>query len=129
MKKSTVSFKKNGIAHHVSRLHAHQQNGSAKCKHCHIVEVGLALLANASVPLKFWDEAFLRAAFLTNLLPSKVGNGDSPVKRLLHTKPSYESLRVFDCAYWPNLHPYNKRKLSYRSTNVCSLAIVLVTKE
>jgi histone deacetylase 1/2 len=113
----------------VSCPHAHQQNGSAERNHYHIVEVGLALLANASVPLKFWDEAFLRAAFLTNLLPSKVGNGDSPVKRLLHTKPSYESLRVFDCAYWPNLHPYNKRKLSYRSTNVCSLAIVLVTKE
>ena len=46
-------FQKLGISHHVSRPHAHQQNGSAERKHRHIVEVGLALLAGASMPLKF----------------------------------------------------------------------------
>ena len=63
-----------GISHHVSIPHAHQQNGSAERKHRHIVEVGLALLANASMPLKYWDEAFLTATFLINLLPSKVSS-------------------------------------------------------
>jgi histone deacetylase 1/2 len=58
-------FQTQGIAHHVSCPHAHQQNGSAKRKHRHIVEVGLALLANAGMPLKFWDEAFLTATYLT----------------------------------------------------------------
>jgi hypothetical protein len=43
-------FQKVGITHRVSCPHAHQQNGSAKRKHHHIVEVGLALLANASMP-------------------------------------------------------------------------------
>ena len=57
-------------------LGAHQQNGSV----CHIVEVGLSLLANASIPLKFWDEAFLIATFLINLRPSKVINFDTPVE-------------------------------------------------
>jgi histone deacetylase 1/2 len=109
-------FQKVGITHHVSCPHAHQQNGSAERKHRHIVEVGLALLANASMPLKFWDEAFLTATFLINLLPSKVINHDTPVERLLHTKPNYDSLRVFGCACWPNLRPYNQRKLSFRST-------------
>jgi hypothetical protein len=60
-------FKKIGIEHHVSYPHAHQQNGSAEHKHRHIVEVGLALLANASMPLKFWDEAFLTATYLINI--------------------------------------------------------------
>ncbi|WVZ82551.1 hypothetical protein U9M48_029805 [Paspalum notatum var. saurae] len=46
-------FQQIGIAHHVSCPHAHQQNGSAERKHRHIVDVGLALLAKASVPLKF----------------------------------------------------------------------------
>jgi histone deacetylase 1/2 len=46
-------FQKVGITHHVSCPHAHQQNGSADRKHRHIVEVGLALLANASMPLNF----------------------------------------------------------------------------
>jgi hypothetical protein len=46
--------------------HAHQQNGMAERKHQHIVEVGLALLANASMPLKYWDQAFLTATHLMN---------------------------------------------------------------
>ena len=46
-------FQKIGIAHRVSCPYAHQQNGLAERKHRHIVEVGLALLANASMPLKF----------------------------------------------------------------------------
>jgi hypothetical protein len=65
-------FQKIGITHHVSCPHAHQQNNSAKRKHRHIIEVGLALLANASMPLKFWDEAFITAMHLINLLPSRV---------------------------------------------------------
>jgi histone deacetylase 1/2 len=73
------------------------------------------LLAHASMPLKFWDEAFLIATFLINLLPSKVINNETHVERLLHTSPNYDSLRIFGCAYWPNLRPYNKRKLAYRS--------------
>jgi hypothetical protein len=109
-------FLKVCITHHVSCPHAHQQNGFAERKHRHIVEVGLALLAHASMPLKFWDEAFLTATFLINLLPSKVINVETPVECLLRTKPNYDSLRIFGCACWPNLRPYNKCKLAYRST-------------
>jgi histone deacetylase 1/2 len=56
--KLNTFFQQAGITHHVSYPHAHQKNGSAERKHRHIVEVGLALLANASMPLKYWDEAF-----------------------------------------------------------------------
>ena len=41
--------------------------------------MGLALLANASMPLKFWDEAFLTATYLINLLPSKVIKLETPI--------------------------------------------------
>jgi hypothetical protein len=67
-------FTKIGISHQVSCPHTHQQNGSAERKHRHIVKVGLSLLARASMPLKFWDEAFLAATFLINRTPSKVIN-------------------------------------------------------
>jgi hypothetical protein len=108
-------FPKVGITHHVSCPHAHQQNGSAERKHRHIVDVGLSLLANASMPLKYWDEAFLTTTFLINLLPSKVLNFMTPVEKLLNVKPNYDSLRVFGCACWPNLRPYNTQKLVFRS--------------
>jgi histone deacetylase 1/2 len=113
--KLNAFFQKSGITHHVSCPHAHQQNGSAQRKHCHIIEVGLALLANASMPIKFWGEAFLTATFLINLLPSKVINLESPVERLLHVTPNYDALHTLGCACWPNLHPYNTRKLAFCS--------------
>ena len=114
-------FQRIGIAHRVSCPHAHQQNGRAERKHRHIVEVGLALLANASVPLKFWDQAFLTATYLINLLPSKVINYDTPIQRLFHETPDYASLRTFGCACWPNLRPYGTQKLSFRSTRCAFL--------
>jgi hypothetical protein len=41
-----------------------QHNGVAGRKHCHIVDMGLTLLANASMPLKYYDQAFLAATHL-----------------------------------------------------------------
>ena len=102
-KKLNSFFQQLGISHHVSCPHAHQQNGSAERTHRHVVELGLALLANASMPLKFWDEAFLTATYLINLLPRKVIKFDIPITRLFGVAPNYNSLRVFGCACWPNL--------------------------
>jgi len=108
-------FKRIGVAHHVSCPHAHQQNGSAERKHRHIVEVGLSLLAHASMPLKFWDEAFSTAVFLINRLPSRVIHNETPFERLFKQAPDYTFLRSFGCACWPNLRPFNTRKLQFRS--------------
>jgi hypothetical protein len=43
------SFQPIGISHHVSYSYVHQQNSSVERKHRHIVEVGLTLLAQASM--------------------------------------------------------------------------------
>jgi hypothetical protein len=67
------------------------------------------------MPLKFWDEAFLTATYLINRMPSKVIDNQSPLERLFHQQPDYANLRTFGCAYWPNLRPYNSKKLQYRS--------------
>ena len=67
------------------------------------------------MPLKFWDEAFVTATYLINRLPSKVIQGQTHLERLLHQTPDYLNLRTFGCACWPNLRPYNSRKLQFRS--------------
>ena len=108
-------FKRIGIGHRVSCPHTHQQNGSAERMHHHIVEMGLSLLAHASAPLKFWDEAFLTAVFIINRLPTPVLNNDSPFFRLFNTQPNYTFLCTFGCACWPNLRPCNTKKLQFRS--------------
>lgn len=75
-----------GITHHVSCPHTHQQNGIVERKHRHIVEVGLSLLAYASMPLRFWDEAFASAVFLINRTPTKLLDHVSPLEVLYDKK-------------------------------------------
>jgi hypothetical protein len=93
----------------------HQQNGVAGRKHRHIVEVGLSLLAQSSMPLKYWDQAFLTATYLINRTPSKVIGNSTPLEHLYKMQVDYNSLRFFGCACWPNLRPYNSHKLAFRS--------------
>ena len=104
-----------GISHRLPCPHTHQQNGSVECKHKHIVEMGLTLLANASMPLKFWDEAFTTTCFLINRLPSPLLHNKSPFEILFHQTPDYDFLKVFGYACWPHLCPYNQHKLDFRS--------------
>jgi hypothetical protein len=78
--------------------------------------MGLALLAHASMPLKYWDEAFLAATYLINRTPTKLLAYDTPLHKLLGATLDYSNFRVFGCAYWPNLRPYNSHKLELRST-------------
>jgi DNA-directed RNA polymerase specialized sigma54-like protein len=56
-------FARIGISHLISCPHTHQQNGAAERKYRHIVDVCLSLLAQSSMPLKLWDEAYLTAVF------------------------------------------------------------------
>lgn len=51
-------FSSNGIVHQFSCLHTPEQNGVAECKHRHIVETGLSLLAHSFLPTKYWFESF-----------------------------------------------------------------------
>jgi histone deacetylase 1/2 len=67
------------------------------------------------MPLKFWDEAFLAATCLINRTLSKVLNYVTPLEWLFNQTPDYTSLRVFGCACYPNLRPYNRHKLEFRS--------------
>lgn len=96
--------------------HAHEQNRAAEQKHRHIVEVCLALLAYASIPLKYWEDAFVATTYLINRTPSRFIDYDTSLERLFQQKPDYSSLRVFGCACWPNLRPYNTHKFQFHST-------------
>jgi transposase InsO family protein len=104
-----------GIVHRLSCPHTHQQNGAIERKHRHIVETGLALLSHAHLPSHFWDDAFITACYLINRMPTSVLHNKSPFEVLFKALPDYSFLRVFGCACWPNLRPYNKNKFEPRS--------------
>jgi histone deacetylase 1/2 len=46
------------------------------------MEVGLSLLAYASMPLKYWVEASIAAVYLINCLPTKLLDFSTPLEVL-----------------------------------------------
>ena len=77
---------------------------------------GLTLLSAASLPLKFWTEAFKTVVHIINLLPFPVLGNQSPHTLLFPNAPDYTVLRTFGCACYPLLQPYNKYKLDFCSS-------------
>ncbi|GAU35295.1 hypothetical protein TSUD_54540 [Trifolium subterraneum] len=62
--------KNNTLCTRLTCPHTSHQNGTVERKHRQIVEMGLTLLSQASMPLKFWDHNFTQAVYLINKLPS-----------------------------------------------------------
>uniref|UniRef100_A0A151UG14 Retrovirus-related Pol polyprotein from transposon TNT 1-94 n=1 Tax=Cajanus cajan TaxID=3821 RepID=A0A151UG14_CAJCA len=104
-----------GIQHRLICPHTHHQNGVVERKHRHIVELGLTLLVEADLPMQFWDYAFLTSVYLINRLPSSSIQNEVPYQKLFNNTPDYHFLKVFGCACFPHLRPYNRTKLQLRS--------------
>ncbi|KAJ0039048.1 hypothetical protein Pint_22927 [Pistacia integerrima] len=104
-----------GIQHMTSPPYTPEIVGTAKRRHRHIVETGLTLLHQASIPLSFWPTAFLTAIYLINRFPTPLLSHISPFEKLFSISPNYTKLRVFGCLCYPWLKPYTKHKLQPRS--------------
>jgi hypothetical protein len=66
-----------------------KQNDLAERKHRHIVELGLATMSQASIPLHYWDEVFQSVVFVINKLSSSVISMTTPFELLFLQKPDY----------------------------------------
>lgn len=73
-----------GIVHRVTCPYTSEQNGLVERKHRHIVKTGLTLLAQASLALKFWPDAFTTIVYSINRLHTKILQGKSPMEVLLN---------------------------------------------
>ena len=105
-----------GILHQFTCPHTSQQNGVAERKHRHIVDMALCLISHSSLPFTYWPYAFSTAVYLINRLPSITRNYMSPWEILFRHSPDYKSFKVFGCACYPLLRPYNSHKFNLRST-------------
>ncbi|GMI72814.1 hypothetical protein HRI_000950700 [Hibiscus trionum] len=108
-------FSQHGIVFRHSCPHTSEQNGIVERKHRHIVELGLTLMAQSSVPFKYWSDSFYTAIFLINRMPSKVLGGVTPFEKNFKKKPDLNFLKVYGCQCFPLTRPYNSHKLEYRS--------------
>lgn len=112
-----------GIVFKQSCPHTSVQNGHVERRHRQIVEVGLTLLAQASMPLQYWWDAFHNVVHLVNRLPSTAINNISFYYALFNRYPDYSSLKVFGSACYPNLRAYNSHKFAYHKTKCVFLGI------
>ncbi|CAL8170379.1 unnamed protein product [Prunus armeniaca] len=107
-----------GIIHHKSCPYTPEQNGLAERKHRHILETAITLLQTAHLPPKFWFHACATSVYLINRMPCKTLHFKSPYFLLFGSAPAINHLRVFGCACFPLLKPYNTNKLQPK-TSTC----------
>ena len=90
--------------------------GRVERRHRHIVDVGLTFLAHAGLLFRYWQYAFEIAVYVINRLPSSVNPVKSPYELLFGRAPEYQFLRSFGCLCFPHIRPYQRHKMSFRSS-------------
>ena len=88
-------FTHHGIVHQTSYVDRPQQNGRVERKPRHVLEIARALRFQAGLPLSFWSDCVMTAAYLINRLPSVVLDNKTPYELLFHEVPLYTNLKVF----------------------------------
>jgi hypothetical protein len=79
------------------------QNGKAEHMLCTSKNNIRTLLFQAFMPPQYWVESLHTATYLLNYLPTKTITASCPYTTLYNTPHTYEHLRVFGCARYPNL--------------------------
>lgn len=111
----TSMLTQHGIIHWIMCPQASKQNGVVERKLRHIVEVGLTLLAQVNLLMKFWGYTILCAVHLINHLPITILRDHSPYLVLYGKSPTYSHLWIFRCCCFPHLCPFNNHKLEFLS--------------
>lgn len=89
---------KHGIIHQTSCPYTLQQNGMAKRKNKHLIEVARSMMFHSNVPKKFSGDDVISACYLISQIPTKILNDGLTFEVLNKIKPSINhGLCVFGC--------------------------------
>ena len=119
-----ISLQSHGIISQRSCPLTPRQNGVAKRKNRHLLDVVRTLLIEFCVPSHFWCEALSTAVYLINRLPSPTLIDDSPYFRLFAHAPNYSNLHIFGCVCFVHLPAHERNKLTTQSAKCAFLGYV-----
>ena len=105
-----------GIFREKSALYAQDQDGVLERSIRTIVERARTMTIHANLPVHLWPEAMAAAVYITNRLPTKALNNQTPYEAWHNEKPDLSNLRVYGCdAYVVDYHAKSKGKMAPRS--------------
>jgi hypothetical protein len=109
------NFAQHGFLFRFSCPQTSSQNGRAERMIRRLNDIIRSLLIHAQLPPMFWVEALHTATYLHNILPTKRLNFFTPTFALYLRHPTYDHLRVFGCACYPNTSATQPHKLHPRA--------------
>ena len=104
------------IIHQITCSNTSHQNGVAKRKNCHLLEVVRVSLIATQMTISYWGEAVTSAAYLINRVPSSSFDFQTHLQALtnmiiainVQNLPSH----IFGCVTFVHLHKHQHNKLT-----------------
>jgi len=87
-----------------------QQNGVAECSNRTLLDMVRSVVAHANLPISFWKDALLTAAYILNRVPTKSVTA-TPYELWFGQKPSLDHLRPWGSAGYVHNPTHKHRKL------------------
>jgi transposase InsO family protein len=100
---------KNGIRRQLTISNTPQQNGVAERRNRTLLDMVRSMMAQANLPISFWGDALLTAAYILNRVPSQ-SVSSTPYELWKGEKPNLEHLRPWGSAGFVHntAHKYGK---------------------
>ncbi|OWZ19073.1 Retroelement pol Polyprotein [Phytophthora megakarya] len=76
-----------------------------------------AMMLGAHLPMRYWADAVVAAAYVRNRCPTKVLDGKTPMEALLGKAPDISNLRVFGCKVQVLVPQQHRKKLDSKTRN------------
>lgn len=108
-------FQAKGIVSHHSCPETPEQNSVVERKHQHLLNVARAFMFQSQLPLAYWGDSVLTAAFVINRTPSPLLGNKTPFEILNGKVAAYDQMRTFRCLCYGSISPKQRHKFQPRS--------------
>ncbi|KAL0457635.1 UNVERIFIED_CONTAM: Retrovirus-related Pol polyprotein from transposon TNT 1-94 [Sesamum latifolium] len=106
-----------GIIRQLTIPYTPQQNGVAERRNRTLLEMARSMMAQANLPISFWGDAILTAAYILNRVPSK-SIPTTPYELWHGRKPNLEGLRPWGSAGFVHSTSHKYGKLGPRASKL-----------